>query len=687
MKNLSNEISKSIIDLFLRLSSSMLSYNNQDDFIKNSLGEIGFALNVERAYTFELVDNNWRNIFSWEKPNWKEFKNLINVGQSVYKAFVADGMSDNFSAGRPYILYSLDQIACDEARGFLKGQEIDSLVLVPLFSNGKLTSFFGVDQCKNVDNWANSITNTMVTIGYLLNNAIHYFNAIDNLQKKEEEAQSLLDVLPFPIFITNPNTNNFLCYNKSLTEYAEGEDVSSSTCHKIMYDLDEPCLFCKSKIPPIKGESIVWDSYNSKFNMDFKVINSSITWDEIENARLTIALDISDSLRLQREQVLERESSIAKGRFLANMSHELRTPLNGIIGMTHLAIQNNKELSVGNYLKKIKESSKKLLVIINDILDFSKMEAGKLELEQHAFSPLDVFTNIKEQLLQDAKIKNIALNFVVDDNVPPLLVGDSLRLSQIICHLVENAIKFTEVKGHVTYTLKMHHKQNNSEAKVLCLTVQDTGIGISHENLQNLFVGFSQADASSTRRYGGTGLGLAIVEGLVELMSGSISVFSTEGEGTVFTCIIPFMLPDETELYTSLLPTDLKIEGLCILLAEDNDINSLIAYEMLKQAGCTVDCVQNGQEVLNAINKTKYDVILMDVQMPIMDGIEATKHIRESKAFDSLPIIALTAHILKEEIDKCYDAGMQSHVHKPISTNALYQNIAKYTQGDFKFER
>ncbi len=687
MKDLvsANSTSKNIVDLFLRLSSTMLSYDNQDDFFENTLSEIGKSLKVERTYVFEFNSKIWKSVCSWSNESSSDMTQFEDGGETVSNAFVNDGMIDVFNSGLPYIIEDIELVQSDDARAFLKKQKIVNMVLVPLFSDGKLTAFFGVDQCKQLENWASDNINTMITIGYLLNNAIQYFNAIDFLQRKEAEAQSLIDILPFPIFITNPETNNFLCYNKTLVDIAIGEDVASSTCHKIMYDLDKPCSFCKTKFLAPKGESVVWDSFNPKFNANFKVINTCIPWDDIENARLTIALDITDSLRLQREQVLERESSMAKGRFLANMSHELRTPLNGIIGMTHLAIQSNEDYRVGNYLKKIQDSSRNLLYVINDILDFSKMEAGKLELEQHPFSPLDVFTTVKEHLLEDARMKGISLQYQIEKNISSLLVGDALRLSQVVHQLVKNAIKFTE-EGHVVYSLSLLESREDTGSEVLCVKVEDTGIGISEEDLKNLFVGFSQADASSTRRYGGTGLGLAIVEGLVELMGGTISVESVEGKGTTFTCQIPFVVANTNVINETITPLNNNLEGVSVLLAEDNEINSLIAYEMLTQMKCTVDCVQDGHEVLAALEKNKYDIVLMDVQMPQMDGLEATQIIRQNEKYNNLPIVALTAHVLKEEIDKCYKAGMQSHVHKPISVNALHRAIADYTKNEFKFK-
>ncbi len=686
MNDITSANNKNVTEILLKLSGSMLLYDNQDDYFANALHEIGNAIDVHRAYIFELNGKSWNNTFSWVNPTLPAFVDLMDgSGQYITDALYADGLYEALTAGKAYVMGSVDKFD-ENARNILQSQGIINLIMVPLFSNGKLTSFFGVDLCAQVDNWAEDILSTIVTIGYLLNNGIHYFNSLHVLRKKDEEAQALLDILPFPIFITDPTTYKILCYNTSLNEYADLSDIDTTTCYKKLHGRDTPCEHCSAnKLAP--GESRSYDLIGYKGQKDFKMINVCIPWDDLENAALTIALDITDSLRLQREQVLDRESSIAKSRFLANMSHELRTPLNGIIGMTHLAIQNNKDRKVGNYLARIQESSGNLLHVINDILDFSKIEAEKLELEQQPFSPLEVFVLVKEQLLENARHKDILLEYSIGSDVSKLLIGDALRLSQVTHQLVKNAIKFTEEDGHIKYSLSLHEKRPENNSEVLCLTVEDTGIGISEENLKKLFVGFSQADTSSTRRYGGTGLGLAIVEGLLELMGGSISVKSTVGEGTTFTCLIPFMVATETTDIIEKRTVSVDIKGVNILLAEDNDINSLIAYEMLNQMGCNVDCVQDGQEALNAVDKKAYDIVLMDVQMPLMDGLEAAEHIRKNEKYDSLPIIALTAHTLTEEIEKCYKAGMQCHVLKPISADILCNAIADYVKSDFKFER
>ncbi len=680
------DISKNATGLFLELSSGMLSSADYTSYLQENFGKIGSALQVHRVYVFTYDKHAWENRFFWVDPNLPPFDDLMEGNEGFQDGLQKDGMLETLQAGIPYVIQSAENFPNEQGRNALQQKQIYSLIFVPLFFDGELSGFFGVDLCEKREGWAEGMVDTMVTIGCLLNNAINYYSAVQVLEKKEEEVQELLDILPFPMYITNIDTHEVLCCNKAVNDYVGPVKVGQAKCYQAFHGFDAPCPHCPTGHLELGAEPHTRELRGFKGKSDFKIIDTCIPWGEHEKARLTIAVDITDSLRMQREQVLERESSLAKSRFLANMSHELRTPLNGIIGMIHLAIQNNKNLKVEGYLEKVQESSKNLLEVINDILDFSKIEAGKLELEQRPFSPTEIFQSIQDHYLEKAQEKGVMLKFTIGEDVAPILVGDALRFAQIVNNLVSNAIKFT-VEGSVLFSVHMHRTCKVTGREIVRVTVEDSGIGIPESDLQTLFSGFTQVDASSTRLYGGMGLGLAIVERLVKLMEGRISVQSLENKGTTFTCRLPFELPEDDALIIEEETRGVDVEGVRILLAEDNEINSLIALEMLKQMGCHVDCVQNGQEVLNAVAKKEYDVILMDVQMPGMDGIEATEHLRKDTRYDALPIIALTAHILKEELDKCYTAGMQSHVLKPISTKILCQTIAKFTKAPFIYTR
>ncbi len=723
---------QSIQELFMKLSSTMLVAKDLNSFIQENLMDMGHVLGVHRVYIFIHTGIHWENAFSWIDPSLPPFKDLLG-GSSLEEVLCENGMFSALEAGQPYIIESVDKFPSETGIIALKSQNIQSLIMVPLFSDGQLFAFFGVDQCNFVEHWSHDMLSTIVTIGHLLNNAINYFQLQLLLEKKSTEAQKLLDVFPFPVYIANPQNYEILSCNKVMCDYVGEQEPLHKKCHEVIFHYEKPCEFCKMKELPSDGTPLVWDLHSEHLQADFKVIDSIIAWEGVPQAKLVLALDIGDSLRLQREQIIERESGQAKSRFLANMSHELRTPLNGIIGMTNLAIQDNADPKISDYLDKIQFSSKKLLEIINNILDFSKLEAGKLELEHHPFSLRELCQQNVAFFQDQAKSKGISLTHFIDANLPPVLLGDALRLTQVLQHLLKNAITFTE-KGGVCLSLYTAASHAGSNKQLYRLIIQDSGIGMSTQEVKQLFDFFTQADTSSTRRYGGTGLGLAIVDHLITLMGGEISVQSTVGQGTTFTCHIPFVVPckdnqqealcdefgsataEKNDICTSqtdslpatsaavLASKTQELTGLPsehvtlssppplakrlrILLTEDNEINSLIAYEILTRLGCEVDCVYDGIEALQHIEEKDYDLVFMDVQMPRMNGLEATKHIRQNKRFDTLPIVALTAHILSEEIEKCYTAGMQGHVLKPISAETLHQALVKFTQNDFVFLR
>ena len=382
-----------------------------------------------------------------------------------------------------------------------------------------------------------------------------------------------------------------------------------------------------------------------------------------------------------QELVIEKEkaqaSEKAKHQFLANMSHEIRTPMNAIKGMTDILIRRHPKEDQKEYLNGIKQSSDSLLVIINDILDISKIEAGKLELEQEPFSVNELVNNV--HTIMQFKAEEKGLSLMKDIPSEELFVqGDSTRLRQILINLIGNAIKFTE-KGMVTTTIK---QEQVGEKMNLHFTVSDTGIGIDQSSIAKIFESFEQAYSDTTRRFGGTGLGLSISKKLVELHGGRIWVESEKGKGSQFYFVIPYALAENK---TEVIPANEiqtnaadAIKGIRVLLVEDNAFNIVVAQEELEDAieGVHVEVAENGIIAVEKLKISTFDVILMDVQMPVMNGFEATRAIRNlDKDKAATPIIAMTANVLKEEVDLCYQAGMDDFIGKPFDTNELLNKI------------
>jgi len=396
-------------------------------------------------------------------------------------------------------------------------------------------------------------------------------------------------------------------------------------------------------------------------------------------------------LREQKEMLSKLEAALdsaqaasrAKSNFLSNMSHEIRTPINAIVGMT--AIGKSSPLIQGKdyAFEKIEVASNHLLGVISDILEMSKIEAGKFELHNQPFDFRKIIENTSNML--SMQIEEKALRFVVelDEAIPQLIIGDDLRLAQVITNLFTNAVKFTPYGGLITFAAK-RMRQNGGFENAMRIEVADTGIGISGEQQSRLFSAFEQAETGTTRKFGGTGLGLAISKRIVEAMGGQISIESELGKGAKFIFTVKFELCD-TELASADATGNEQREsfkGHRVLLVDDIGINREIVMAMVEPTGIEVECAGNGVEAVNMFRKDpkRYDIIFMDVQMPVMDGLTATHHIRASDKEWSkhIPIIAMTANVFQEDIAQCVQAGMNGHLGKPLKFERIIEKLRVY---------
>ncbi|MBL4682290.1 MAG: response regulator [Pseudomonadales bacterium] len=404
-----------------------------------------------------------------------------------------------------------------------------------------------------------------------------------------------------------------------------------------------------------------------------------VSWTEIGLFFLIMLASLGLANRINEEKLMRvaaDSKADTRSEFLANMSHEIRTPMNAIMGFSELALRENCSKEEKHfYLEQIGHSSANLLGILNLVLDLSKIEAGKLQIETVEFNLGDLIENLAAQFRPILKNKNFKLHVVMNITLPTNLIGDSLRIRQVLTNLLSNAIKFTE-HGSVTMQVDI---ANGSE---LIVIVEDTGLGISKSQIKDLFEPFSQADTSTTRIFGGTGLGLSIVKQLLELMGGTINVTSTPAVGTKFTVTIPVKIVKQI---VQIAPLPLKnqdqnnqLENCRVLLVEDNSINQLLATTILKKAGMPCTIAENGKEAVDAIQKGEFDIVLMDIQMPVMDGLEATRQIRQIHKNHSLPIIGLTANAMEQDRQACMDVGMNDFIAKPFKTQLLFETIRKW---------
>ncbi|MDR3110450.1 MAG: response regulator [Planctomycetaceae bacterium] len=460
-------------------------------------------------------------------------------------------------------------------------------------------------------------------------------------------------------------------------------------------------------------ETIHWRSVSMKTKSgERKEMQANMfqTWFYDEDAVMVWLIDVTKVRKTEAELKKARDTAEelarVKTNFLANMSHEIRTPINAILGLMHVVQQTELTSVQQNYIVTTEDSAKALLQIVNDILDFSDIETGKLVIGSEAFAVRRAVEEAIASIVPAIEAKNLTLTFNIDLNVPEVLVGDQRRLKQVIVNLMSNAVKFT-TEGSINISVQLEDETNGDEVTLL-FSVRDTGVGMTEKQINQIFSPFTQADSSTTRKYGGTGLGLTLCKNLVDMMDGTIWCESEVGKGAAFFFTVVMTVPKQTgvkekgaagktgtgveetanaeqseqDANQPQQPTEIEIpeniRSLPILLTDDNKINQLVATQLLKLKGFSVDVANNGKEAIEKIQSKNYGIILMDIQMPEMDGLQAAKLIRQDERFVNLPIIAMTAHASETDKEKSLAAGMNDHITKPIDPVILYKSIIKW---------
>ncbi len=519
--------------------------------------------------------------------------------------------------------------------------------------------------------------------------------AEEQLTRANQQLQAFFENIPGYINVVDKNFN-VVGVSKGLLDIvgiADKSLVIGKKCHEVFQGnphLCEQCSLPKSYAEKRMVVRFSTPEEEQRANMSLKIYTAPIL-DELGEiiGGMEYLADISDLRQLERDLVAARDvaeaASKAKSEFLATMSHEIRTPLNGVLGMLQLLTETPLANEQMDYVHTAQASSTALLAVINDILDLSKLEAGKVEIMEHPFSLEQTLENVLEAFRCQVQEKDIQIGFDISPDIPRSLIGDSGRLRQVLFNLVGNSVKFTN-QGRVELSVSNLPPRQGEDSLNLLFMVSDTGQGIPEQFLDILFEPFTQGDSSYARKHSGTGLGLTIVKKLVELMQGRISVESEEGKGTTFYFTIPMKPADKP----GEIPEDgfvvqeyLSARRLRVLLAEDNDVNQFVTKRILEQWGHEVVAVMSGMEVLQKLTEQSFDVIVMDIQMPDMDGLEATRRIRESTDGSlprEIPIIAMTAHAMPEDSELFLKSGMNGCLIKPVEMNDLFMMLENTTK-------
>ena len=672
-------------EALIDIASTYINLDPKDveNTINRSLEKMGLFVAADRSYIFDYDFDKatTSNTYEWcHEGIDPEISNLQKVPIAFFPQWV-----EQHQKGEAFYIPDVSELN-DDGEGGLKSilepQGIKSLITIPMLDSQKLLGFVGFDSVKNHHDYSDKEKRLLFLFGQMLINIRNRQKWDNQLRLQEEKYRNIIANMNLGLMEVDPE-ENIIHVNQSFC------DISGYTADEIIGQKATQFLLTEDDLMTIDSkkslrENGLSDNYevavrNKKGEVRWWFISGGPNYNDKNEliGSIGIHLDITNQKLLEKDLeqalILAEDASKAKESFLANMSHEIRTPLNAIIGMIRELGREELTPKQNSYVNHSETAARHLLTIVNNILDMSKIEAGELVLESKEFSLSSVIGNIKSILYNKAEEKNIQFDCKISSLIKPALIGDNGRVRQILINLIGNSIKFTE-KGSVELDVTVKH--TNQYFQQIVFDIKDTGIGMSEEFLSKIFNKFSQEEGASNRRFEGTGLGMTITKEMIHLMGGNLHIKSEKNRGTTVSIEITFPIGDEGKLVDKNIHlVDNSLNGLRVLLVEDNEMNRFIATQSLHFFGCKVTSAINGLEAIDAIEKSSFDLILMDIQMPEMDGVEATKHIRNVQN-NHIPIIALTANAFKKDIDLYLSIGMNDYVTKPFDESVLFNTIA-----------